>query len=78
MTKTGQIAPKWVKMRPRPPVKHTHVALRVSEVRDRVRGGRGVRMCGLGVNFRDPLVAGVQPITGPKKIGARPPCHLSS
>ena len=33
-----------------------------------VRGGRGVRVCGLGVRLRDPLVAGVQPITGQKKF----------
>ena len=64
----AQIAPKWAKTRRRPPVKHTHVALRVSEVRVRVRGGRGVRVCGLGVRLRDPLVAGVQPITGKKKF----------
>ena len=39
----------------------------MSEVRFRVRDGRGVRVCGLGVRLRDPLVAGVPPITGQKK-----------
>ena len=67
----AQIAPKWVKTRRRPPVKHTHVALRVSEVRVRVRGGRGVHVCGLGVRLRDPLVAGVQPITGQKNSNSK-------